>query len=70
MPLSPIYQVMLHNCSRINIGIVLLQAPFAAIVAFGLYSVAAVLHGVFTFQDCPEEAASLRKVCPPGLSGV
>lgn len=39
----------------------ILWAPFAAVVAFGLYSIAAVLHGVFTFQDCPEEAASLRK---------
>ena len=38
------------------------QAPFAAVALFGLYSIAAVLYGVFTFHDCPEEAASLRMV--------
>ncbi len=32
------------------------------ILVFGVYSAFAVLYGVFTFKDCPEEAASLRKV--------
>lgn len=40
----------------------LLQAPFVAVGIFGLYSIAAVLYGVFAFEDCPEEAASLRMV--------
>jgi Dolichol-phosphate mannosyltransferase subunit 3 (DPM3) len=43
-------------------AVYIVQAPFAAVVAFGLYSIAAVLYGVFTFRDCPEEAASLHKV--------
>ena len=43
-------------------AVYIVQAPFAAVVAFGLYSTAAVLYGVFTFRDCPEEAASLHKV--------
>ena len=41
---------------------VLLQAPVAAVVLFGLGSVISVLYGVFTFRDCPEEAEALRKV--------
>jgi dolichyl-phosphate mannosyltransferase polypeptide 3 len=40
---------------------VVFWAPFAAVAAFGLYSIVAVLYGVFTFRDCPEEAASLHK---------
>lgn len=43
-------------------AVYIVQAPFAAVVAFGLYSIAAVLYGVFTFRDCPEEATSLHKV--------
>lgn len=38
------------------------QGPLAAIAVFGVYSAAAVLYGVFTFRDCPHEAALLHKV--------
>ena len=41
------------------------QAPFVAVALFGVYSIVAVLHGVFTFRDCPEEAESLRQVPSP-----
>lgn len=40
------------------------QGPFAAIAVFGVYSAAAVLYGVFTFRDCPHQAAVLHKVPP------
>jgi Dolichol-phosphate mannosyltransferase subunit 3 (DPM3) len=46
------------------------QTPFAAVAAFGLYSIAAVLYGVFTFRDCPEEAASLHKVAIAASAAV
>lgn len=53
---------MLCGIKLVCIDALIVQAPFAAVAAFGLYSIAAVLYGVFTFRDCPEEAASLHKV--------
>ena len=38
------------------------QAPLIAVLLFGIYSVGALAHGVLTFRDCPDEAASLQQV--------
>lgn len=52
----------------ISIGHVLMrtasafQFPVMALVAFGLYMLALLLHGTCTFRSCPEEAAALHEV--------
>lgn len=38
-----------------------MQAPLLAVVALGLYLLAALAVGVLTFRTVPEEAEQLRK---------
>ena len=38
------------------------QAPFVAVVLFGVYLLATLAHGVSTFKNKPKEAESLQQV--------
>ena len=40
-----------------------LQAPFVGVILFGFYLLATLAHGVSSFKDKPQEAASLQQVC-------
>ena len=39
-----------------------LQAPVLMVLAFGLYCLASLIHGVLTFRTVPAEAELLQKV--------
>ena len=39
-----------------------LQAPVLVVLAFGLYCLASLVHGVLTFRTVPAEAKLLQKV--------
>ena len=43
-------------------SLLLLQAPGLLVLALGLYAVIALLYGVVTFSDRPEEGRALKRV--------
>ena len=53
--------VQKYRCDLIRI-LMCLQAPFGAIVLFGIHLLATLAHGVASFKNCPQEAENLQKV--------